>query len=343
MDAETLHDAALNILQAAEHFFPLRFAFRTAFASRSPGLARKVFGVEFPNPLGLAAGWDKNAKVPNALASLGFGFLELGTVTLWQELGNPRPRIWRDRGRRLIVNRVAFANDGCAAVSKRLEGKKCAVPVGISLGKMPASGAEELSGEVSAMLASLYPAADFFTVNISSPNTPRGFVMGRSEYLKQALSDIQAASLKAASDLGVPPKPLLVKVAPILDPRSIEELAAAVLETKTAGVIATNSAATPYGGLSGLPLKTLSLKTCARLYRHLQGSAEIIGVGGILTPEDAWERIVAGASLIQIFSGFVFSGPLLIGRILKHLSSNLRRGGLENISQAVGMEAHKFQ
>ncbi len=344
IDPETLHEAAIGALDLVQ-----RSSLALAFLERRyrrdySGLAQRFWDIEFDNPLGLAAGWDKSARVPAALAAFGFSFLELGTVTLRPEKGHPRPRIFKSARGQWILNRVGFANDGLNTVAGRLRhlphfGRTV---LGVSLGKMLASPRERLGEEVVAMIEALYPQVSFFSVNISSPNTPQGHLLSEGLFLRQMIKDIKIGNRRIALRLGRVPKPVFVKISSVVDTDNLKALAKIFMEEGVNGVIAVNSLPTPRGGLSGRPLRETALATTAGLFREMGDSIPIIGVGGILTGRDAWERITAGASLIQIFSGFVLRGPGLVAEILEYLEGQIKRSGFREIGQARGIYADRY-
>lgn len=344
IDPETLHEGAIKACALSQRCPPLLAWLKKRCGFSSPELKRSIFGIDFDNPLGLAAGWDKNAKAPAALAALGFGFLELGTFTLWPQLGHPRPRLFRSFKGRWIVNRIGFANEGSLAAAQRLSlyqenFPSLQIPLGLSLGKMLTSPRESLLDQAAAMMEIFYPYAAFFTINISSPNTPQGFTLGEARYVKNLLAGLKQISLALTQNKRQRPVPLFVKISPIVALRDLHTLTDALLEGGVDGIIAVNSLITPQGGLSGLPLKMIALKTTARLHIKTSGKIPIIGVGGILTPGDAWERLKAGASLIQIFSGFVFGGPVFIGRCLRYIAQQMQREGFDSMEQVCGVKA----
>lgn len=342
IDPETLHHLVVAGLGAMERAAPALDLVGRHYQRSYPELRSRHWNLEFDNPVGLAAGWDKSAQVPKALAAFGFGFLELGTVTPAPEKGHPRPRIFKSPRGQWILNRIGFANDGAEAVRGRLRSlPHLGCVVGVSLGKNLDTPRERLAQEVGAMMEKLYPYASFFSINISSPNTPGGYLMAEESFLRPLLHQVMAQNRHVASQLGRVPKPLFVKMAPVADASQIAKLAEIMMEESIDGVIATNTLPTPRGGLSGRPLRETALKMTALLYRHTKGALPIIGVGGILSGEDAWQRITAGAGLIQILSGFVLKGPGLVTEILDHLSLRLRESGLKNISESCGIHAQQ--
>jgi dihydroorotate dehydrogenase len=310
-DAEVVHERTLGVLAR------LSPALRRYPGFRGPG--RTVFGVDFPNPVGLAAGLDKNGVALGAWPALGFGFAELGTVTWHPQPGNPRPRLFRYPESAAIVNRMGFNNLGARALAERLAAFGPApVPVGISLGKSKVTPVGEAVGDYVASLRVLHPYADYIAVNVSSPNTP-GL---RSLQDRAALAELLGAL--AAERTGVP---ILVKVAPDLTDAALGELLAVCAEHGVAGVIATNTtlgregltpadtarATGEAGGLSGRPLAGRSRQVVSFVAR--ESGLPVIGVGGVLDPDDALRLFDAGASLVQLYTGLVYRGPGLVRRI----------------------------
>jgi dihydroorotate dehydrogenase len=311
--------------------------------SRHPNLAMKLFGLDFPNPLGLAAGFDKNAEVPQAALALGFGFVETGTVTPQPQLGNQKPRLFRLVEDRAVINRMGFNNEGHDAVVRRLEqlGKRPGI-IGVNIGANK-DAADRISDYV-AGYQRFAALADYVTVNISSPNTP-GLrkLQGKDELaaLLGRLSEARASLAKAP--------PLLVKIAPDLASSELEEVAEACLAAKVDGVIISNTTvsrpnlhakqAGETGGLSGAPLFDLATRQLARFYLATGGRLPLIGVGGIADAETAWTKIRAGASLLQIYTALVYKGPALIEEILTGLDARLREQGYCVLEEAVGCEA----
>ena len=318
-DAETAHERGMRAVGLL-HAHPALAAFVARRATlHDPRLERTVMGIRFRNPVGLAGGFDKNAVAPLGFEALGFGFVEVGTVTRHAQPGNPRPRVFRLPDDGAIINRFGFNNDGASAVAARLaEGPRPGIPVGVSLGKSKITPLEEAAEDYLFSLRALYPFGDYFAVNVSSPNTPNlRSLQDRDalDALLRALVD-EAAALAAAT--GCPPKPVLVKVAPDLTTHALDEVLAVCAARGVAGVIATNTTLsrdglrTPTaepGGLSGRPLSARALD----VVRHIATTAPqlaLIGVGGIMTPDDALRMLDAGAALVQVYTGFVYAGPL---------------------------------
>jgi dihydroorotate dehydrogenase len=316
-DPEAIHERTLRALAALGAAPQLLALVQLACAFRHPSLRRELWGLRFANPLGLAAGFDKNAVALPAWRALGFGFVEVGTVTRLAQPGNPRPRLFRLSADRALINRLGFNNQGAEAVAARLarSGPRT-YPLGISLGKSKLAPLEAAADDYCASLRALYQYGDYFAINVSSPNTPGlRALQGRAE-LDALLGALQAECAALAG--GGPPKPLLVKVAPDLSDGALDELLAVCSQREVAGLIATNTTiARPAlrasggeaGGLSGAPLRPRALEVVRFIARQTGGALPIIGVGGIFGPDDARRLLDAGASLLQAYTGFVYQGP----------------------------------
>jgi dihydroorotate dehydrogenase len=296
---------------------------------------REVFGVRFANPVGLAAGMDKNGVALPAWPSLGFGFVEVGTVTARPQPGNDRPRMFRLTDSSAVINRMGFNNAGAGALAARLANAgPLPVPLGISLGKSKVTPLESAVDDYVDSLRALYPYGDYFAINVSSPNTPglrslqdRSQLTDLLKALRDEATTLAAADRTAGSTATVRPKPILVKIAPDLTDAAIAELLSVCLEHDVAGVIATNTTldrsglapaergrGAEAGGLSGRPLTARAREVVGFVHRETGGSLPIIGVGGIVDPDDAVRLVDVGASLVQLYTGLVFHGPALIRR-----------------------------
>jgi dihydroorotate dehydrogenase len=343
--AETAHNRTLTALGRLSHSRLACGALHSVLGA--PALPVELFGLKFPNPVGLAAGMDKEAAAVPAWAALGFGFSELGGVTWHPQPGNPPPRVFRIVSENAIVNRMGFNNSGAEALAARLAGWKKsgrwpAHPVGINLGKSKLTPLTDAAGDYAASFRVLRDLADFFVVNVSSPNTPNL----RALQDRAALDEI----LAALQSLNPGRKPILVKVAPDLSFDALDEILELAGPRNLAGLVATNttidrpaSSAPPVqrihaeaGGLSGAPLRTRSTEIIRHLHRQTRGRLPIIGVGGIFTAADAWEKITAGASLVQVYTGLIYQGPSLAKNIVAGLTDRLRATGGPSWSQVVG-------
>jgi len=332
LDAERAHRATVNLLK-------LRTG--TAFPPEppdTPELASRVAGLRFPNPVGLAAGFDKDAEVPAQMLSLGFGFVEVGTVTPRPQHGNPKPRLFRLVEDRAVINRMGFNNHGhLAALEWLRQSRHLGGIIGANVGANKES-ADRIADYV-AGVRRMSSAADYITVNISSPNTPG--LRGLQD--EGALDELLAAVAEARADA-----PIFLKVAPDLGEADPERIVRAAIDHKIDALIVSNttisrpplrsSYANESGGLSGAPLKTLALDALRRFRRASGGEIPLIGVGGIASADDAWERIRAGASLVQLYTAMVYEGPGVARRIAKGLTARLAREGLANIADLVGTE-----
>lgn len=337
-DPETLHRVAMDFLKIAGAW-PFAPVVRALFHVEDAALSQKVFGVEFKNPVGLAAGLDKDGRAISGLASLGFGFLEIGTVTKHAQPGNPRQRIFRIPEYGAIINRMGFNNRGADSLKKRLSGKHRPVPVGISFGKSRVTPLEEAKDDYLYSFSELYYFGDYFVINVSSPNTPGV----RELQDKKFLVDIVSA-LDEYRKTRKERKPILVKIAPDLANEAIGEVLDVCSAYNVDGIIAVNTTVgrdgvsketSEAGGLSGKPLQ----KRATEIIRYIHGEKPklpIIGVGGIFTAQDAYEKIRAGASLVQIYTGFIYEGPAVVKRINEGLLKLLKKDGYRNISEAVG-------
>jgi dihydroorotate dehydrogenase len=322
----------------------------------APRLAVKALGLNFPNPVGLAAGFDKDAEVPDAMLKLGFGFVECGTVTPRPQAGNPRPRLFRLSEDGAVINRMGFNNQGMAAAAARLAARSGKGIVGINIGANKDS--EDRIADYAKAFECLAPLADYVTANVSSPNTPglRG-LQNRDELtrLLAALTNARARLPLARSAGGVPERlrerdgegcPILLKIAPDLDERALDEIAESVIASGIEGVIVSNTTiarpalrsrnALESGGLSGKPLFAPSTERLRQMRLRLPRTIVLIGAGGISSGADAYEKIRAGASLVQLYTGLVYEGPGLVARIKRDLLACLARDGFATVTDAVG-------
>src|SRR5213595_1711944 len=321
LDAETAHRVTIELLRGASHF---DLALRTLRAFQSPPKPKILFGLTFPNPIGLAAGLDKNGVALPAWAALGFGFIEIGTVTAMAQPGNPKPRMFRLPAQQAVINRLGFNNDGADVIAKRLRGLRQsqrwpAVPVGINIGKSRTTPLERAADDYLYSFRLLRDFADYITLNVSSPNTPGLRELQEPAALSQLLHAI-------GSEPGPVAKPLVVKISPDLSPIELEAVLAACEENGVAGIIATNttldhssipSELDEEGGLSGAPLREKS----TALVRSIVASSKIpvIASGGIFDAESAREKFAAGAQLVQLYTGFVYRGPQLLREMMAKL------------------------
>jgi dihydroorotate dehydrogenase len=323
LDGETAHDAALRALHVA---FALHL---TRAAAPLPGRAVRVMGIDFPNPVGLAAGLDKNGAHIDALASFGFGFIEIGTVTPRPQPGNPRPRMFRLPAARAVINRMGFNNQGVDALVANVNRSHFRGVLGINVGKNFDTPIERAADDYVECLRKVYPLAGYVAANVSSPNTKNLRELQQGDALDRLLGSLmdQRESLASVHGRRVP---IVVKLAPDLEETALEAAADACLRHRIDGVIATNTtiardgvAGLPHadetGGLSGAPVKAKATHVLARLHAHLGDRVPLIGVGGILCAADAKEKMAAGASLVQVYTGLVYRGPALVKELVAAL------------------------
>lgn len=311
----------------------------------------KRFGLTFSNPLGLAAGFDKNARVTEQITALGFGCVEVGTVTFNSQPGNPRPRMFRLQSDQALINRLGFNNDGAKVVVERLRKiRKRGGIIGINIGKNKDVPNELAIENYLASFEKVFDAADYIAVNVSSPNTPNLRELQQEEKLESLLGALMEKNRELARDSGVDSKPILVKIAPDLSDSEIEAIVDICLRLGLAGIIATNTTISReglkasqddirsigQGGLSGRPLYENSTCAVKTIYRYSHGKLPIIGVGGIFTAEDAFEKIAAGACLVQAYTGFVYNGISFARDINRGLAQILRKRGFGHLDEAIG-------
>ncbi|TCN42020.1 dihydroorotate oxidase A [Kribbella orskensis] len=336
-DAEVAHEQTLHGLRRLSRVPGAVSALSRSYGSLPAGLERTVFGVRFPSPVGLAAGMDKNGVALPAWRALGFGFVEVGTVTAHAQPGNEKPRLFRLVESEAVINRMGFNNLGSAALADRLaQYGDLGYPLGVSIGKSKVTPLEDAVEDYVTSLRRLYRFGDYFAVNVSSPNTPGLRSLQDSGHLRELLTALHAEA-EALSSGGRGPKPILVKIAPDLTEQAIDELLGVCTDVGVAGIIATNTTigraglapaderlAGEAGGLSGRPLTEISAKTVAHIYAETGGALPIIGVGGILDPADAARLLDAGASLVQLYTGLIYRGPGLIRRTNRNLAAQSR-------------------
>jgi dihydroorotate dehydrogenase len=394
-DPEYLHQQSIRLLgwldrtSTTQPTHWLQTQLLQAFCLRDAAIEQSLWGLKFPNPVGLAAGFDKDGQSPGIWGTLGFGFAELGTVTFQAQPGNPRPRLFRLSEDKAALNRMGFNNHGAEALARRLESWKVQKleeelkvsklqveglednlptfnlqpsnfqpstptqfstltnPLGINLGKSKVTPLDEAAADYLGSFRLLKNLGDYFVVNVSSPNTPGLRSLQDTTQLSQIVDALQQ------ENQGV--KPILVKIAPDLEWEAIADVINLAQTYQLAGIVATNTTirrdmlktqiieatgkpvTEEAGGISGAPLRQRSTEVIRFIYQQTQGQLPIIGVGGIFTAEDAWEKITAGASLIQVYTGWIYEGPWMVRRILQGLLQKLKERGLASISEAVGI------
>ena len=336
-DPEFIHERTMQALAFAARGRPRLQLLSLLCRLQDERLKVKLWDLEFPNPIGLAAGFDKNALALPAWPALGFGFVEIGSITALAQPGNDKPRLFRLPQDEAIINRMGFNNDGAEVVAQRLEELrqthgKPSVPLGINLGKSKLTPLEQAPRDYLKSLTLLWEYGDYFVINVSSPNTP-GL---RALQDKDKLEELLAAVMEFAKAR----KPILLKIAPDLAWEQMDEILALVEQHKL-GLIATNTTVSreglqtrldQAGGLSGRPLKARSLEVLKYLHQRLQGRVPIVSVGGVFSAEDVIERLEAGASLVQLYTGLVYLGPFLLKRLNRGLLSYMSRVGIKQVS-----------
>jgi dihydroorotate dehydrogenase len=356
---ESAHYFSMNSFALGLSLPGSRWVLQRLLLESSPRLTQNLFGLNFVNPIGLAAGFDKNGRWIRPLGALGFGSIEIGSVTGQEQPGNPTPRLFRLPTDQALINRLGFNNDGAEKVRQRLattplDQFRTQHVLGINLGKTKVVPLEEAAGDYVASFRLLFPYADYFVVNVSSPNTPGLRTLQDRAPLTQILQTLIAANQELANHSQSRTRPILLKIAPDLTDSQLEEIVELTRELKLAGLIATNTTLSRSGlqtsadrieqigagGLSGAPLRSRSLEVVRFLFERLRGQIPIVGVGGVFSGQDAWNMISAGAALVQTYTGFIYSGPTLARDINRHLLSQLDQFGMKNISQAVGRDCH---
>lgn len=343
---ERIHRIIATLLAFAGRTIGLRSLVAAVLAPRDKILHTQAFGVDFPSPIGLAAGFDKSAEAVNVWGQLGFGYAEIGTITGRPQPGNPQPRLFRLPADRALINRMGFNNPGAQEAAVKLAEPRPGprrVPIGANIGKTKVVPVDDAIDDYRFSARLLGPLADFVVVNVSSPNTPGLRDLQAVESLRPILTAVQE----------VAEVPVLVKIAPDLSDDDVDAVADLALELGLAGIVATNTtvsrdglrtpapevAAIGAGGLSGAPVKARSLEVLRRLHARVGGTVTLISVGGIETVDDAWERIRAGASLLQVYTGFIYGGPVWLSELNAGVAQRLRDGGFASLSEAVGSGA----
>jgi dihydroorotate dehydrogenase len=347
LDAERAHDLTLAAIRQP---LVVRALQMTATVPRPQTLRQHVFGLPFENPMGLAAGLDKQGTAMPAWAALGLGFAEIGTVTPRPQPGNPRPRLFRLRDDRAIVNRFGFNSVGAHGVARNLAATMpAAIPIGINVGRNKHTPNEAAADDYMRTIEVLHPFADYFVINVSSPNTSGLRELQERRTLRVLVEQVVAHARVVTTRKVVP---VLVKVSPDMTPGDLLHAVDAAVEGGASGIVATNTTlardglrsnpalAAETGGLSGAPLREAANDACRRLFAHLGRRIPIIGVGGLFTADDVYQRMRAGASLVQIYTGLIYEGPAIIPLLVAGLAERLARDGFTSISEAVGTDVH---
>ena len=328
LNPERAHQFTFAFLRFFSSIPGVKSILHAVYEINDPRLERKILGLTFQNPIGLAAGFDKDGRLIDELACFGFGFIEIGTLTPLPQPGNEKPRLFRLPADQALINRMGFNNDGATAAVERLRKRTSRVLVGGNIGKNKATPNDQAEVDYAKCMEVLYPFVDYFVVNVSSPNTPGLRELQEKEPLKKLLLRVKSISLEKAK-----PKPILLKIAPDLTKEQLDDVIAILQETGTDGVIATNTtisreglvtpgnevSAMGSGGVSGRPVRQRSTEVIRYLRQKLGKDFPIIGVGGIVTPEDAIEKLEAGADLIQLYTGFIYEGPGIVRRLNRRL------------------------
>ncbi|HYG03293.1 MAG TPA: quinone-dependent dihydroorotate dehydrogenase [Chryseosolibacter sp.] len=334
VDAEKVHHLVFKALKGAGAIPGMRGFLKSGFDLESKQLEKKLFGIRFKNPVGLAAGFDKDAKLIDELASLGFGFIEIGTLTPKGQPGNDKPRLFRLPKDGALINRMGFNNEGVDAAVARLKKRSSSVIVGGNIGKNKATPNENAFDDYGSCVEALHPYVDYFVVNVSSPNTPGLRELQEKEPLQKLLAHVKTLSQQKPN-----PKPVLLKIAPDLSLGQLDDIVEILQSTGIDGVIATNTTISREGlstseglvnkigngGLSGKPLTDKSTQVIKYLRAKLGAHFPIIGVGGIMTVKDAIDKLDAGADLIQLYTGFIYEGPGFVKEINKALLKRLKK------------------
>jgi len=328
IDPERVHHLVMDKLKTAYSFSVTRWILRKMYVVKHPSLERHLWGINFPNPVGLAAGFDKDAKYTDALACLGFGFVEIGTVTPRPQPGNPKPRLFRLPADKGLINRMGFNNAGAGPAAARLKHRKEMIVIGGNIGKNKDTANEDALQDYEASFKMLYDVVDYFVVNVSSPNTPGLRALQDKEPLMKLLNRLRQLNVEMGKG-----KPILLKIAPDLTDDQLNDIIEIVSGTGIQGIVATNTTIDRSslqtsktevdemgaGGLSGLPLRQRATEVIKYIHTKSGGKIPIIAAGGIFTAEDAREKLQAGASLVQVYTGFIYEGPAIVKNICKGL------------------------
>jgi dihydroorotate dehydrogenase len=330
-DPEEVHYWAMAKLQAAYRNPLLRKLLRQLFTYKNASLERTLWGITFPNPVGLAAGFDKDARWINELSCLGFGFVEIGTVTPLGQPGNPKPRLFRLPADQAVINRMGFNNEGATAAAQRLSQPHERIIVGGNIGKNKDTPNENAIDDYEKAFLALYDVVDYFVVNVSSPNTPGLRALQDKEPLTRILNRLQELNQSGGKS-----RPVLLKIAPDLTNEQLDDIISLVEDTGIQGIVATNTTiergglqsdtqtvgSIGAGGLSGKPLRKRATEVIRYIHQKSKGNIKIIAAGGIFTAADAQEKLDAGASLVQVYTGFIYEGPAIASNICKQLKSD---------------------
>ena len=350
-DPEVSHEAVLHMLAGNEWLYGTIEDFYKVEDQR---LVVKIGPLTFANPVGLAGGFDKNALAPKMLSAFGFGFMEVGAITAQAQPGNPKPRLYRLPKDEALINRLGFNNEGAEAIAIKLDrlrarGGRPKIPLGMNIGRTKIVETKDAVADFLSCFEKLFAQGDFFTLNVSSPNTPNLRDLQEKSLLRELLSAVQQKNMQLAARAKIEPKAVFVKIAPDMEFAQVDEIIDVVEQVKLTGIVAANATAfkreglkspngAEPGGLSGRPITAMVTQFISHIYRTTRGRLPIIGVGGIFDAYDAYEKIKAGANAVQIYTGWIYEGPGAVKRINKGLLRLLQRDGLKHISEAVGRD-----
>ena len=352
-DSEKAHTRSVRMLRLLSNNSLTRVFLSAAYKTRKK-LEVSLFSDVYQHPFGLAAGMDKKGEAINGWDAIGLSFAEIGGVTMLEQTGNPKPRMFRSSKHKALVNRMGFNNPGSENMQRRLQHHferfgKPKIPIWLNLGKSKLTDNQNAHIDYSTTLGRLWDYTDVFVVNVSSPNTPNLRDLQGEEELRKIILECVKVNFQKAQESGSSEKPILVKVAPDMSFEQLERVTTVAMEAGCAGIVATNTTISrpnelendeklqETGGMSGQPVKDMSTEFIRHIYQYTNGQFPIVGVGGIMNANDAWEKITAGASLLQAYSGFVFEGPSLAKDVVSGLETKLRQHGLDRIEDAIGL------
>jgi len=353
-DPEASHEFILALMARAEFLSPL---LDKCYRIKDERLAVNLGPLKFSNPVGLAGGFDKNARAPRTIAAFGFGFMEIGAITAQAQPGNPKPRLYRLPEDYALINRLGFNNEGAAAIAAKLgrlraNGHWPKIPVGLNLGRTKIVETKDAVVDFLSCFEMLFSRGDFFTLNVSSPNTPNLRDLQEKALLRELLSAVQEKNTALAAIAKTAPKPVFVKIAPDMEFSQVDEIIEEACNARVTGIVATNATAfmreslkscyaREPGGLSGRPITARVTSFVKHIYQLAGDRLPIIGVGGIFTAADAYDKIKAGATAVQIYTGWIYEGPGIVKRINTGLLRLLERDGLKRITEAIGVDVRK--
>lgn len=351
LDPERAHDFAIDCLAWISNTSFLKSIIKSACHVSDPRLQVSLLGIKFPNPVGLAAGFDKNCEALSSFPALGFGFVEIGTITSHAQPGNPKPRLFRLPGDSAIINKFGFNNDGAETIAGRLASLKTLdIPIGVNIGKLKTTPIEEAPQNYVESFKTLYPYGEYFVINVSSPNTPDLRTLQCEDYLEPLLSAILRERERQIRNR-LSKKPVFVKISPDCTENELDKILDIVMRLGIDGIIATNTTigrdglstrselVPSEGGMSGFPLREKSTKVIKYIFKRTNGKIPIIGVGGIFSAQDALEKIMAGASLVQVYTGMIYEGPFIVKNIIQGMLRFIDKEGVKNLSDIIGRNA----